>query len=376
MQCGGGRVAIWLVAVGLFWVFSPSPARSAPSSCPEEVIIGFTFATCELADGDTVLRVSATSAFGGDLLVSMDVGGTGELASQSFFLFDRDAEPPPLDLVLESATFDTATREIAVAFTAGGGLSFDVLFALSDLGVESRVEETVTVSSSLTETVATRLYITGDFDLSGTASNDHATAVGGHTIRLTDPNTVTAGTFEVTAGEPADAFQVSECCLEITDALISGTLIHLANTVAPGPADLEGAFSWDKTFAFDGDSFQTTVRKTVPVLEAGDADGDGIPDGEDNCPNVPNPDQADQDQNGIGDACQCGDVNGDGVTNVTDALAIARGEVLSSDPNFGKCDVNGDGVCNVTDALAIARGEVSSAPGSQLCPAYQGSTPD
>jgi hypothetical protein len=103
-----------------------------------------------------------------------------------------------------------------------------------------------------------------------------------------------------------------------------------------------------------------------------DADGDGVSDAEDNCPLVPNPGQADTDQNGIGDACQCGDVNGDGVTNVTDALAIARGEVLSSDPNFGKCDVSGDDVCNVTDALQIARGETSSAPEDQLCPTYLG----
>jgi hypothetical protein len=90
----------------------------------------------------------------------------------------------------------------------------------------------------------------------------------------------------------------------------------------------------------------------------------------DNCTFIRNTDQLDTDQNGLGDVCQCGDVNGNGVTNVTDALAIARGEVLSNDPSFGKCDVNGDGSCNVTDALAIARGEVSSAPESQLCPDY------
>lgn len=36
---------------------------------------------------------------------------------------------------------------------------------------------------------------------------------------------------------------------------------------------------------------------------APDSDGDGIPDAEDNCPDVPNPDQADLDADGIGDAC-------------------------------------------------------------------------
>src|SRR5258705_1217890 len=35
-----------------------------------------------------------------------------------------------------------------------------------------------------------------------------------------------------------------------------------------------------------------------------DADGDGIPDGVDNCVNVYNPDQADADNNGIGDVCE------------------------------------------------------------------------
>jgi len=37
-----------------------------------------------------------------------------------------------------------------------------------------------------------------------------------------------------------------------------------------------------------------------------DSDGDGIPDAQDNCPNVGNPDQKDSDKNGIGDACDCG----------------------------------------------------------------------
>ncbi len=34
-----------------------------------------------------------------------------------------------------------------------------------------------------------------------------------------------------------------------------------------------------------------------------DRDHDGVPDVKDNCPDLPNPDQADSDHNGIGDAC-------------------------------------------------------------------------
>ncbi len=50
-----------------------------------------------------------------------------------------------------------------------------------------------------------------------------------------------------------------------------------------------------------------------------DSDQDGIPDTEDNCPNVANPDQMDTDENGIGDACEPGnDDDEDGVPNDID----------------------------------------------------------
>ena len=46
------------------------------------------------------------------------------------------------------------------------------------------------------------------------------------------------------------------------------------------------------------------VRALYPAApSAPDQDGDGVPDSSDNCPTVPNPDQADGDHDGVGDAC-------------------------------------------------------------------------
>ncbi|MCM2265154.1 MAG: DUF4214 domain-containing protein, partial [Desulfuromonadales bacterium] len=46
-----------------------------------------------------------------------------------------------------------------------------------------------------------------------------------------------------------------------------------------------------------------------------DADSDTIPDGVDNCPAIANPTQSDANSNGIGDACDSGDTDGDGLTD-------------------------------------------------------------
>lgn len=52
----------------------------------------------------------------------------------------------------------------------------------------------------------------------------------------------------------------------------------------------------------EGDNVIEPVSSGTPVVIE-DSDKDGIPDEVDNCPHVPNPDQADLNNDGIGDVC-------------------------------------------------------------------------
>jgi len=96
-----------------------------------------------------------------------------------------------------------------------------------------------------------------------------------------------------------------------------------------------------------------------------DADGDGAPDETDNCPFIPNADQVDRggvgsnsDPDGIGDACQCGDVNGSGRVTLSDATLVLRALLVPPAATLAKpelCNVVGSAACTSSDAAVIRR---------------------
>jgi len=96
-----------------------------------------------------------------------------------------------------------------------------------------------------------------------------------------------------------------------------------------------------------------TVSPSLPP--AGDADGDGVSNGVDNCPTTPNPDQADTDGDGVGDgvgdACDketCDGIDNNGNGLVDEGFPDSDGDGIADcvDPVFGT-DADGDGFASI-----------------------------
>jgi hypothetical protein len=159
------------------------------------------------------------------------------------------------------------------------------------------------------------------------------------------------------------------------DVMTGDTWERLGRSFAPAPVPLE---------CFDTKLTATLTNTASVALDvaragllpagqtAGDWDGDGVANAADNCPYAANPDQADHGgvnsiaPNGVGDACECGDVSGNGKINGQDANAIKR-HSLGSTPNplfvqACNCDVSGNGACNGQDANAVTRAALGLTP--------------
>ncbi len=114
----------------------------------------------------------------------------------------------------------------------------------------------------------------------------------------------------------------------------------------------------------------------VANADQADADADGRGNVCDNCRYAANPSQLDRGgkgssntPDGIGDACQCGDVSGDGKVTTVDAVQIARSllsppTVILPQPQL--CDVGGTKACATADAVIIRRSLLSPPTASLL----------
>ena len=86
-----------------------------------------------------------------------------------------------------------------------------------------------------------------------------------------------------------------------------------------------------------------------------DRDNDTIPDSQDNCLNIPNPDQADYDNDGIGNPCDLmnnyADTNNDCKVDILDMIFI-RNNLGAMEPD-NEADTNQDGAVNIFDMFFV-----------------------
>lgn len=116
----------------------------------------------------------------------------------------------------------------------------------------------------------------------------------------------------------------------------------LTGTISPdmiGSTELVASVTTSNT---DSDASNNASSATFEVSSnPDDVDADGIDNDADNCPFVSNPDQADSNNDGVGDACVTSDFDGDGIFDHLDncpALANASQADADNDGNGDPCD--------------------------------------
>jgi hypothetical protein len=148
---------------------------------------------------------------------------------------------------------------------------------------------------------------------------------------------------------------------------------------APGFDDIVAFADIDGDGAQGPDEPEGFATKTWVAV---DDDGDGVPDESDNCPSVANADQADADEDFLGDACDAcpsdalNDADADGVCgNVDNCPSVSNGDQVNGDgdalgdacdacPNDAANDADADGVCgNVDNCPSVANTNQANADG-------------
>jgi hypothetical protein len=165
--------------------------------------------------------------------------------------------------------------------------------------------------------------------------------------------------------------------VRVASAIDGGTLhLDFDGVDKTGPITFAGTGGWQawttvrvedvtlgagvQTMRLTIDAGAFNVNKIV-IAEPPDADEDRVPDRADNCPLISNPDQADTDDDGIGDVCDPDD-DGDGVPDVADACVLS---VLAPTVVIDGCDSRtpnllGVSGCTFSDDIAEAAADAAN----------------
>ncbi len=136
--------------------------------------------------------------------------------------------------------------------------------------------------------------------------------------------------------------------------------IPVETTIEAGPDALQLAFPLWVALALTG---EIVAEGRIVLPEPPDADGDGVPDDEDNCLELANADQRDTNRDGYGNACDP-DYNDDGGVGVPDFNVLrAQFGKDEGDADFDPdVDHNGDGGVGIPD-FSVLRSFFGGPPG-------------
>jgi len=166
-----------------------------------------------------------------------------------------------------------------------------------------------------------------------------------------------------------DGLRLREIRADAANPVFTGAVLRNADYDALGRASsLEigagpgGAALVTETYAYDPATARLSgIGASVGSPVSDDPDGDRVPVSGDICPNAWDPAQLDRGglgegsgPDGIGDGCQCGDVDGTGQVTLSDAFAILMfgfGDETLSRPDL--CDVDESGSCDPYDFVAV-----------------------
>ncbi|HEM45417.1 MAG TPA: hypothetical protein ENO23_00060, partial [Alphaproteobacteria bacterium] len=122
----------------------------------------------------------------------------------------------------------------------------------------------------------------------------------------------------------------------------------------------------------DGDTLSDGAEVTAGTNPLDpDTDGDSFADAADFCPLWDSPENLDTNGDGIGDVCQCGDVDLDGSVLAADLTVLQAGTSSLPIAALQRCDVDGDGLCTGGDASYLADVLAGTAANRGRCASYQ-----
>ncbi len=117
----------------------------------------------------------------------------------------------------------------------------------------------------------------------------------------------------------------------------------------------------DGSYRYCGWNIDDLIVSSYECDATPDSDADGYMDTEDNCPLVSNPDQADTDEDGIGDACCCSgavgntDCDPSGETTMSDLTVLIDHLFISLDPICcpGEAELDGEADITMSDLTVL-----------------------